>query len=160
MVVHTDWYRKLEQRAIVASDIRSLAARKRNPQARIPALESICRMVKIEKPIIATEKSCRRRRPRFRKRKPYQVALTVTESNGYTFKRVRGWRQPVQTSMMIKNRVKKLQSWLDEQQRCQSHLEMMRHERQFLSELGVQEDIHEYGKCQGKSYLLVQHLTR
>ncbi|KAI8331447.1 hypothetical protein EDC96DRAFT_527175 [Choanephora cucurbitarum] len=69
------------------------------------------------------------------KRKPYQVAITTRTAFGFEFKRVRGWRQPVQTSMMMKNRVKVQQARLDRFNLFKQQLEMIRSERLFLSQL-------------------------
>ncbi|OBZ82552.1 hypothetical protein A0J61_09402 [Choanephora cucurbitarum] len=69
------------------------------------------------------------------KRKPYQVAITTRTAFGFEFKRVRGWRQPVQTSMMMKNRVRVQQARLDRFQLFKQQLEMIRSERLFLTQL-------------------------
>lgn len=87
-----------------------------------------------------------KKKSRFRRRKPYQVAITLSDSSGHSFKRVRGWRQPVRTAMMLKNRVKTTQRRLDTSYAYQEQLDMLRHERQFLSQLGAWEDTSECGK--------------
>jgi hypothetical protein len=78
----------------------------------------------------------KKKKTKFTKRKPYQVAITTTTANGFTFKRVRGWRQPVRTSMMLKNRVKTLQARLDRFNEFKSQLDMIKSERLFLENLG------------------------
>lgn len=57
-------------------------------------------------------------------------------SNGDKFKRVRGWVQPVQTSMMLKDRVKTNQMRLDKLNELKKQLEMIESERLFLDTLG------------------------
>ena len=79
------------------------------------------------------------------KRKPYQLVKDVT-TQGFTIKRLRGWRQPVRTSMMLKNRVKKLQQWTDQQQYVESLLDMIPHEQIFYNELGIKDNLKDYSK--------------
>ncbi|GAA5810799.1 hypothetical protein MFLAVUS_004226 [Mucor flavus] len=87
--------------------------------------------VKLIKPVNKSEK-----KPAQTKRKPYQVAIVAQTSNGYQFKRVRGWVQPVQTSMMLKDRVKTNQIRLDKLSDLKIQLEMIESEKLFLDTLG------------------------
>ncbi|KAL9555336.1 hypothetical protein MBANPS3_002399 [Mucor bainieri] len=68
-------------------------------------------------------------------RKPYQVAIATQHAMGFQFKRVRGWRQPVKTAMMIKNKVKATQVRIDKFQQYRAQLDMIRGERLFLQTL-------------------------
>lgn len=77
----------------------------------------------------------KKKKKKHTKRKPYQVALTVKTASGYTFKRVRGWRQPVQTAMMLKNRVKKSQERVDRWNELKDQLSMIEGEKKFLNHL-------------------------
>ncbi|CEP06920.1 hypothetical protein [Parasitella parasitica] len=77
----------------------------------------------------------KQKRSKIVERKSYQVAITVRHALGFEFKRVRGWRQPVQTSMMIKNRVKATQKKIDKYNDLKLQLEMVRGERLFLQNL-------------------------
>lgn len=81
-------------------------------------------------------------------RKPYQVAMTTQHSSGYEFKRVRGWRQPVKTAMMLRNRVKTNQIRLDRYYDLKTQLDMIRSEREFLRNLGClpRDRLADYGK--------------
>lgn len=64
------------------------------------------------------------------------MAIVAQTSNGYQFKRVRGWVQPVQTSMMLKDRVKTNQMRLDKLSDLKMQLEMIESEKLFLDTLG------------------------
>ncbi|KAG1058022.1 hypothetical protein G6F43_000180 [Rhizopus delemar] len=79
------------------------------------------------------------KKKKHRKRKPYQVALTVTHSSGYQFKRVRGWVQPVKTSMIIKKFTKTVQKRLDRYTALQEQLDMVKKELQFEISLGIRD---------------------
>lgn len=63
------------------------------------------------------------------------MAILTSSASGHKFKRVRGWRQPVKTSMRIKNKVKSLQKRRDRLNELKSHLEMIDSERMFLKNL-------------------------
>ncbi|KAI8980351.1 hypothetical protein BDB01DRAFT_851958 [Pilobolus umbonatus] len=78
------------------------------------------------------------------KRKPYQVALSAKHNIGISFKRVRGWVQPVRTSMMIKKRVKVNQKRINKFYEYKSQLEMISHEQEFLAYLGIHENSNDY----------------
>ncbi|RCH94023.1 hypothetical protein CU098_002443, partial [Rhizopus stolonifer] len=89
-----------------------------------------------------------KKKPKMTKRKPYQTVMTTRTSSGYEFKRIRGWRQPVKTSMMLKNRVKTIQGRLDRYSMFKSQLGMIQSERLFLEQLGClpQDKLKGYGK--------------
>ncbi|KAG2192895.1 hypothetical protein INT46_008903 [Mucor plumbeus] len=89
---------------------------------------------KYQKPLPKAPK--KQKQSKIVERKPYQIAITTKHAIGFVFKRVRGWRQPVKTSMMIKNRVKANQVRIDKFQSYKLQLEMIRGERTFLQNLG------------------------
>ncbi|KAI9272961.1 hypothetical protein BDA99DRAFT_280287 [Phascolomyces articulosus] len=138
----------LKKRALAANDLRSRASKRRHHDkgsrihgsdtvralARIPESLSSCTHLEIEKP---------QKRTKMSKRKPYQIVKTVV-TQGFSFNRLRGWRQPVKTAMMLKNRTKKLQQWTDQQQQIDSFLDILRHEQVFYDHLGIKEDQQEY----------------
>ncbi|KAL1930022.1 hypothetical protein VTP01DRAFT_1176 [Rhizomucor pusillus] len=136
----------LERRAIAAADIRSRASRRRQPRRRyaIAASGVVCRLTKINTPTYRSKhfiKKITRKKPaRFRNRKHYQVALTVKDSNGFEFKRVRGWRQPLKTSMMMKKRVRKVLLWQERAEDMEWYQEMIKYEREFQMSLGIKPD--------------------
>ncbi|KAF7723872.1 hypothetical protein EC973_001544 [Apophysomyces ossiformis] len=140
-------------------DIRSVAARNRSgPKNRQILPDSLMQQAAINRSLPLTRRARatytrRKRKTRFRQRKSYQVAITLRDSSGHLFKRVRGWRQPVRTAMMLKNRVKTVQRRLDRLYTYQAQLEMLRQERQFLKRLGLKEDTSECGKLFLLSFL-------
>ncbi|KAI7902438.1 uncharacterized protein BX663DRAFT_511071 [Cokeromyces recurvatus] len=76
-----------------------------------------------------------KKKPKMTKRKRYQVAITTRTAHGFEFKRVRGWVQPVQTSMMLKKRVKTNQARIDKSDKLKEELNMIRMEERFLRQL-------------------------
>lgn len=148
---------QLERRAIAAADIRSRASRRRQPRRRyaIAASGVVCRLTKINTPTYRSKhfiKKITRKKPaRFRNRKHYQVALTVKDSNGFEFKRVRGWRQPLKTSMMMKKRVRKVLLWQERTEDMEWYQEMIKYEREFQMSLGIKPD--DYSEFSKKHYL-------
>ncbi|KAI9320706.1 hypothetical protein BX666DRAFT_1875314 [Dichotomocladium elegans] len=134
---------KLDKRASAAMDIRSRTSRKRDPGHPIQAPAQVLQLARISIPKPYTPP---RRKPKFTRRKPYQVAIKARDAAQSVFMRVRGWRQPARTSMMIKARVKKLQQWMDEVHRCQNLIDIVRKEKMFYANLKVPEDLREYGK--------------
>ncbi|KAG1473383.1 hypothetical protein G6F56_000977 [Rhizopus delemar] len=88
--------------------------------------------VRVKKPWVQQKK-----KKKYIKRKPHQVALVVTHSTGYQFRRVRGWTQPVKVSMIIKKFTKKIQKRLDRYAELLEHLEMVKKENQFERDLGI-----------------------
>ncbi|KAJ8660207.1 hypothetical protein O0I10_004067 [Lichtheimia ornata] len=134
----------LNKRASAALDIRSSSSRKRDPNARMAAPEHLCKLARITQPAPYQPPSQPTKTPKFTKRKPYMVSIRTHDANGIPFIRVRGWRQPVQTSMMIKTRVKKLQQWMDKIHELQDLRRMIRSERIFYTSLGIHEDFKEY----------------
>lgn len=109
------------------------------------APEHLCKLARITQPAPYQPPSQPTKTPKFTKRKPYMVSIRTHDANGIPFIRVRGWRQPVQTSMMIKTRVKKLQQWMDKIHELQDLRRMIRSERIFYTSLGIHEDFKEYG---------------
>lgn len=107
------------------------------------APQHLCKLARITQP--APYQPPPIKRQKFTKRKPYMVSIRTHDANGIPFIRVRGWRQPVQTSMMIKTRVKKLQQWMDKIHELQDLRRMIRSERIFYDHLGIHEDFKEYG---------------
>lgn len=110
------------------------------------APEHLCELARITRPTPYQPPSPSSKRTKFTKRKPYMTAIRTHDANGIPFIRVRGWRQPTQTSMMIKTRVKKLQQWMDKIHELRDLKQMIRTERMFYANLGVYEDLKEYGK--------------
>ncbi|CEG72275.1 hypothetical protein RMATCC62417_07858 [Rhizopus microsporus] len=78
----------------------------------------------------------------FRRRKPYQKPILVTHWTGYQFYRVRGWRQPLRTSMIIKNLVKRQQRRQDLYAELAAQYEMVQKEFQFEKQLGMKQSYH------------------
>ncbi|KAI9484798.1 hexokinase-domain-containing protein [Zychaea mexicana] len=140
---------KLNKRAVAAMDLRSQESKRRNHGIgdRIHGTKTVYELARIPEQLPASGRPGEkpRKAPKMTKRKPYQIVHTVT-AQGFTFKRLRGWRQPVQTAMMIKARVKKLQEWMDKDQYLKSMLDILKHEQVFYDGLGVSDDQHEYGK--------------
>ncbi|KAL9543604.1 hypothetical protein PS6_009189 [Mucor atramentarius] len=96
----------------------------------------IQKYVTIPKQPLSTPLKTQQKKPsKVVERKPYQVAITTQHNMGFQFKRVRGWRQPIKTSMMIKNRVKAVQARIDKFQQYRGQLDMIRGERLFLQHL-------------------------
>lgn len=110
------------------------------------APEHLCELARITRPTPYQPPNPTSKRTKFTKRKPYMTAIRTHDANGIPFIRVRGWRQPTQTSMMIKTRVKKLQQWMDKIHELRDLKQMIRTERIFYANLGVYEDLKEYGK--------------
>ncbi|GAN09348.1 hypothetical protein MAM1_0261d08874 [Mucor ambiguus] len=96
----------------------------------------IQKYVKLPKPLpTPLPKALHKQSNKIVERKPYQVAIATQHAMGFQFKRVRGWRQPVKTSMMIKNKVKATQARIDKFQLYRAQLDMIRGERLFLQYL-------------------------
>ncbi|OAD03551.1 hypothetical protein MUCCIDRAFT_163110 [Mucor lusitanicus CBS 277.49] len=96
----------------------------------------IQKYVKLPKPLPTTPPKAQHKKPaKIVERKPYQVAIATQHAMGFQFKRVRGWRQPVKTSMMIKSKVKATQTRIDKFQQYRAQLDMIRGERLFLQHL-------------------------
>jgi hypothetical protein len=113
-------------------DIRPQTAKRRNADARISMPDHILQ-VKAPKP---QQPKISKMRPR----KPYQQAFKVTDSSGRNFIRVRGWVQPVKTSMMIKNSVRTAQRRRDRYQKYVEDLNMLDGEVLFLKGCRVNAD--------------------
>ncbi|KAI7850038.1 hypothetical protein BDC45DRAFT_519245 [Circinella umbellata] len=141
----------LKIRALAIKDIRSRTSKRRDrdPKNHIPGSDSVRRLARLPDSLMAatpnSHKEENKKKPKMIKRKPYQVLKTVT-TQGFTFKRLRGWRQPVKTSMMLKKRVKKTQQWIDQQQNTESLLDIISHERLFYDALGIKDDLKDYKK--------------
>ncbi|GAB5592914.1 hypothetical protein Unana1_07814 [Umbelopsis nana] len=120
------------KRYATAMDIRPQSAKHRNPKTSI-SLPGHIMQVKLPTPQ-------QHKGPKMRKRKPYQHAFKVESSSGRIFMRVRGWMQPVKTSMMIKNAVKTSQRRLDKFNSYQDYLSMLEGEALFLRGCGVGDD--------------------
>ncbi|KAL0079397.1 hypothetical protein F4703DRAFT_1874336 [Phycomyces blakesleeanus] len=141
------------KRALAATDARSHASRIRQTgrSNRIPLSKSLCRKLRIDTDLPLTRRQRLEYKTRIYKKKKklrvrtfYQQAITTRNSCGYVFKRVRGWVQPLRTSMMLKNLVKKKQQRFDLNYKYAWHLELVRQERIFLSNLGIKDEL---GDC-------------
>jgi hypothetical protein len=129
-------------------DVRPQSAKHRNPNTPIYMPSHI---MKVTSPKPKQPKS-----PKMRPRKPYQTAFKVESSSGRVFMRVRGWVQPVKTSMMVKNSVKTVQRRLDRFQTHQEYLQLLDGEALFLKTCGVNsDDIRAAGM-----YSLLNHMWR
>ncbi|CAO3626337.1 unnamed protein product [Mucor fragilis] len=108
-----------------------------NPKGSSPLFDIIMQIyINIMQPLSTMpSKAQQKKANKIVERKPYQVAIATQHAMGFRFKRVRGWRQPVKTSMMIKNRVKAIQVRIDKFQQCRAQLDMIRGERLFLQHL-------------------------
>ncbi|KAI7870190.1 hypothetical protein BDF14DRAFT_1775496 [Spinellus fusiger] len=145
------------RRVLAATDIRSRASRLRNPKNpnRIPLPTALCEKVRLKEELPRTRRQRQDLIARINKKKPkqprirtlYQKALTAYSSAGHEFKRVRGWRQPLRTSMMIKKRVKTIQKRLDASAIIEGHIEMLKGEDLFLNYLNMPNVYEHQGEC-------------
>ncbi|KAK4515836.1 uncharacterized protein ATC70_010794 [Mucor velutinosus] len=114
----------------------------------LPSFDTTMQMcIDISQPLPApSPKSQQKKSSKIVERKPYQVAIATQHAMGFQFKRVRGWRQPVKTSMMIKSRVKATQARIDKFQQYRAQLDMIRGERLFLQYLNClpRDNLNEY----------------
>ncbi|KAI8077754.1 uncharacterized protein BX664DRAFT_343401 [Halteromyces radiatus] len=154
----------LLQRSITATDIRSQASKHRHPSFydRIslpPHLISDVRLTGLSTPVPSNRKEYKvatktleimrrqqknRRKSIVREWKPYQVKRVVQASSGFKFIRRRGFRQPVTTSMMMKQRTRTIQKRLDLYYHLRTQRDYMKSEQIFLNQLGVKNDCREY----------------
>ncbi|KAG2215269.1 hypothetical protein INT45_008191, partial [Circinella minor] len=142
----------LKIRALAIKDIRSRTLKRRNHDSKnhIPGSDIVRKLARIPDSLTTTTTTTthqekNQKKPKMIKRKPYQIVKTIT-AQGFTFKRLRGWRQPVKTAMMIKKRIKKSQQWTNHQQTIESLLDIISHEQLFYDTLGVNNHLKDYSK--------------
>ncbi|ORX48770.1 hypothetical protein DM01DRAFT_1338429 [Hesseltinella vesiculosa] len=149
-------------RSMMATDIRSMAARKRHPQrcyrmflpphlwpaAGVTGPLPISRRAYAQaERSIKLEKQERRKQRRIRmasKLKAYQTMRTFRSSSGFYVRVIRGWRVPTSTAMAIKKRVKKNEQRLAEYRDLLENLQMLRSEQSFYETLGMPKEMDGY----------------
>ncbi|KAI8337936.1 hypothetical protein BC941DRAFT_424105, partial [Chlamydoabsidia padenii] len=148
----------LLQRTVTAVDIRSQASKKRHQArtdrvilpphlldlARVPTTIPSSRRQYNAAKILLTMQQRYQKKPRSIKWKPHQVIMVTQASSGFRFIRRRGIRQPVTTSMMMKNRARTNQKRVDKHYALTGLVDDIKSEGLFLSQLGVQDDSQEY----------------
>ncbi|KAI8371720.1 uncharacterized protein BYT42DRAFT_79185 [Radiomyces spectabilis] len=140
------------KRALVATDIRSHASRGRSPSRGLVLPTDLCDLARIRQPLPLTKKAKReylamiykKKRCLVKARKPYQVLMRTRTALGVPFLRVRGFRQPLQVSMMLKDRVKTNQKQVYRCQELVEQIAMMEQEDKFLKQLKVPSDAEEF----------------